>query len=657
MSFIATSTRSTQESRERFALPVLGVPLAAIGPWIGQAALPFALIVYLGMRDGGYDDIVRGEVGIAAWWILLAGAAVGVLPAQRLNRASWAGLGVLFAFAAWTGLGIGWSESAERSVAEFARVAALLGVLALAIAVQTPGALRRVVCGVACGIAVIGLIALLSRFKPDWFPALEIPNLVDGTEARLHYPLNYWNGLAAFMAMGIPLLLAASTYFRHLAARAICVAVVPALALTAYFTLSRGGVLEIGIALAVLLALHPRRVELLASACVAGLGGAILIAAAAQRSELTDGLETPTALSQGSEMLAMTLVICVGAGMITVALGLWTRYSSTSLSAPRPSKTVVAAGVAALIAVLLVAGVPGAVSDGWETFKEPEVPSAEASRFDAAGGSGRYQWWSAAVDASATDPLKGIGPGTFEFWWARESSIPAFVRDAHSLYFETLGELGIVGLVLVVGLIAIPFVAGLRRLRAVTTDERVLLAGAIAACAAFAVAAAIEWVWELTVLPVTFLLLTAAIVGLRREPGEPDVSPRPGWKIRATVIVVALGGLVAIAIPMAGAQAIRDSQAGVRSQDLSTALEEANSAASIQPYAASASLQQALVFELQGDYESAIAAARAATTEEPTNWRTWLVLSRLEAQVGNVDASVEAYREARDLNPNSPLFQ
>ncbi len=120
---------------------------------------------------------------------------------------------------------------------------------------------------------------------------------------------------------------------------------------------------------------------------------------------------------------------------------------------------------------------------------------------------------------------------------------------------------------------------------------------------------------------------------------------------------MALGGLVAIAIPMAGAQAIRDSQAGVRAQDLSTALEEANSAASIQPYAASASLQQALVFELQGDYESAIAAARTATTEEPTNWRTWLVLSRLEAQAGNVAGSVEAYREARALNPNSPLFQ
>ena len=47
----------------------------------------------------------------------------------------------------------------------------------------------------------------------------------------------------------------------------------------------------------------------------------------------------------------------------------------------------------------------------------------------------------------------------------------------------------------------------------------------------------------------------------------------------------------------------------------------------------------------------AIAAARAATDEEPTNWRTWLVLSRLEAQAGNAEASVEAYRRGARPEP------
>ena len=36
----------------------------------------------------------------------------------------------------------------------------------------------------------------------------------------------------------------------------------------------------------------------------------------------------------------------------------------------------------------------------------------------------------------------------------------------------------------------------------------------------------------------------------------------------------------------------------------------------------------------QGNLPAATAAARAATQREPTNWRTWLVLSRVEAERG-----------------------
>ena len=650
-----TSSQSTPRGARRSEIAFAGVSLATIGPFLAQAVLPFALIVYLGMRNGGYDSIVRGEIGIAAWWIVLVGAAVGVLPRQRFGRAAWVGLGLLLAFAVWTGLGIGWSESAERSVGELGRVASLLGVFVLALSVQGPGALGRVLGGVASGIAVIGLVALLSRLQPLWFPALEVPKLVEGSAPRLHYPLNYWNGLAAFMAMGIPLLLAAGTYFRHLAARAVCIAAVPALALTAYFTLSRGGALEAGVALVALLALHPRRVELAALVGLTGIGSAILIAAASQRPELMDGLDTATATSQGSEMLAMTLVVCAGVGLVAVAVGLWARYREPAEGRRLPKRTVLAGAIGAVVAIVLVAGASGAISDGWESFKDPGVPSAESGRFDASGGSGRYQWWSAAVDANATDPLIGIGPGTFEFWWARESSIPAFVRDAHSLYLETFAELGLVGLVLIVALVGLPLAVGLRRLSEVSEEQRMLLAGAIAACAAFAVAAALEWVWELTVVPVAFLLLTAAILGI---PGKrQQAAGPPSRKPRVFAVVLAACGLIAIAIPIAGASAIRDSQAEVRSQDLSAALDKANSAVSIQPYAASASLQEALVLELQGDYEAAVSAARLATEEEPTNWRTWLVLSRLEARAGNAEASVAAYREARSLNPNSAIFQ
>ena len=39
------------------------------------------------------------------------------------------------------------------------------------------------------------------------------------------------------------------------------------------------------------------------------------------------------------------------------------------------------------------------------------------------------------------------------------------------------------------------------------------------------------------------------------------------------------------------------------------------------------------------------------------NWSNWLTLSRLEAEDGHARASLRAYRQARALNPRSPIFQ
>ena len=73
-------------------------------------------------------------------------------------------------------------------------------------------------------------------------------------------------------------------------------------------------------------------------------------------------------------------------------------------------------------------------------------------------------------------------------------------------------------------------------------------------------------------------------------------------------------------------------------------------------FAATPTLQQALVLEAQGDLNGAAGAARDATHQESNNWRTWLTHSRIEAERGNAKAAVDAYRTARSLNPRSALF-
>lgn len=647
----------------RAALADLPGVARRFGPAMGTVVLPFALVLYLGLQNGGYDEVVRSEVGIAVWWIVLLGALVGLFPASRPGRTAWVGLGLAAALALWMVIGIGWSESSERSVEEVARVATYVGIFALSVAVQGRDGLRGTLSSVAAAIGVIGALALLSRLHPAWFPEDNIARFLPANEGRLAYPLNSWNGLAALMAIGIPLLLMVAAQSRRLLSQALATAALPVVALTVFYTFSRGAALEIAGALLALLLLHPRRLALLPTLGLGVAGAAVLIAAASQRDALEDGIRGAVAHSQGDEMLAVVLVVCAGVALLRVAFGLAVRHGIGPR--PRVSRRATVAGFAiaavAAVAIALAAGVPSELSDRWEEFKDPGGAGSGTERFESASGAGRYQQWQAALNAFESEPLTGIGAGTYEFWWTREATIPIFVRDAHSLYFETLGELGIVGFLLLVALIACIIGVGIARaLGAATEQHRALLAGAVASGAAFAVAAALDWVWELAVIPAAFLLVAGAV--LARPAPDRSAATKTRRELRRSLInslvlaLLALPALAIITISLAGTTAVRDSQAQARSAQLTPALEQALAAEDLQPYAASPSLQQALVLELKGDLDGAAVAAREATEKEATNWRTWLTLARIEAENGNPEASVEAYRQARLLNPTSPVF-
>ena len=634
-----------------------------LGPVAAGYALPFLLVFYLGLEGGGYDPVVRSEVGIAIWWIVLLGVLVGLLPTTRLPGLAWVGLGLLLAFGAWTTLGITWSESSERSAAEVARVATLLGIFLLCALTQGRESLRRAVCAVAAAIGLLGVLALLSRLQPGWITP-EDAGATAVARTRLNYPLDYWNGLAALIAVGIPLLLGAATQARRTLSSALSAAAIPALALAAFYTLSRGGAGEIAIALIAFITLYPKRLTALPTIGITVGGAAVLIVAATQRHVLENSPFDPQAASQGDEMLAMTLVVCAAVGLIQAALFLARRHRlgpRVEISR-RTSLRVLGATALVGIAIALAAGLPGEISDRWTEFKQPGTPSqTSVARFESASGSNRYQLWGAAIDANATAPLTGIGPGTYEFWESREGTIASFVRDAHSLYFESLAELGVVGLVLIVGLVGLVLAVGATRAwRAGSSEPRGWLAAATAACVAFAVAAAVDWAWEMTVLPVTFFVLAAAILGqsaptpIGRSSPSAARLPRLG---RPLIAALALLSLVLIAIPMSGTEALRSSKDHVNDNRLDLALDQAQSAANVQPYAASPALQEALVEELNGDLDSAAAAARNATEDESTNWRTWLTLSRIEAERGRAEASLAAYRHARSLNPRSVIFE
>jgi O-antigen ligase len=138
----------------------------------------------------------------------------------------------------------------------------------------------------------------------------------------------------------------------------------------------------------------------------------------------------------------------------------------------------------------------------------------------------RGDYWHAAWQVAKHHPLGGSGAGTFDLGWAAYGDLGRWgeALDAHGLYLETLAELGIVGLVLILGLV-VPAAAALR-------SDRLPL-GAIAALAgaiAYLVHTGLDWDWEMPAVTVVGIACLAAAC--------PEPVPPLGSRLRVTLLVL-----------------------------------------------------------------------------------------------------------------------
>lgn len=624
----------------------------AIAVWL----LGFVLVVYLGLEGGGYDPIIRDQLGIVVWWGVLLGVVVGALPLSRLRYRSLAAVGLLAAYVTWVTLSASWSTSPEGGIADAGRVATYLGVFALALSLRTSKGARRMIGAVGTAIAVISVVGLLSRLHPAWFPSAgETSEFLPSARDRLAYPLGYWNGVASLTAIGLPLVLYLATSARRIAVQAVAASALPAMLLTVYFTLSRGGSIASFVAVILFLCLAWDRLPKAATAAVTGVGGAILIQAAIQRHALNSGLSTPLAHSQGDELLAMTLVVCAGVGLIQAGLAIALAHGQRPTWSEPSRRTSLRFGASAsglLIILVIAAGATGTASKAWHEFKEAKGVGNRTTRLGSFSSNGRWPYWRSTLKENATAPLVGTGSGSFEAWWAAHGN-GGFVRDAHSLYFETLGELGIVGLALLIAFLGWVLAMGVRHYLRAVRGGRTRLGACLATCIAFCLGAGADWLWELAVVPIAFLLIASVVVNAetRRRKG----AAVPIWA-RVTTAVAALMAMAVIAIPLGAAASLQASQAAARSGELTLSLRDARNARRVEPFAGLPRIQEALVLEAERRLVAAGAAARAATEREPEQWRAWLIRSRIEAEQGNAAAALAFYQRARSLNPHSALF-
>jgi hypothetical protein len=654
-----STTRATTASELRRTGAVEGSPRRRFDSVLRVMLSPLIAVVIVvdAVNGGGSPPAARSVAAILVWWAILMAVAFSLGPRHRVPRAALACAVLLLAFALLAGISMAWAPSAERAFAELDRVLLYAGVLILTLLFARPGDAGRWADGMAGAAATIGFLAVGQRLFPGLFPDDHLADVLPNAATRLSYPLGYWNGLAIFVALGVPLLLRAAVSARAGLWRAAAIAPVPVLTATMYLSSSRGGV-GVAVIASIAFVVLSGLVRAVLALVVAAVGSAGAIAVLAARPTLVDGpFNTAAAESNGWKAALLMVAICVLCALAYAAL--------TAVVSERLRVPVVAWAVLAVVALGgIVAADPSA---RLREFKAPPPVQAASgaiavdSHLSSGSGSGRWQFWQAALDQFSNDPITGAGAGSYEPWWAQHGTLDWFVRNAHSLWLETLGELGVLGLLLVAGAFAIGLGTGVSRLRRAAGTDRTTVAALVAVLIGFVVGAAIDWVWQLPAVTALALLSLGLLVGpatKRAAPAaETEAEPRARFGVRAAIVICAWLVLCAQAIPFLASQEVGASQRAAARAEVGDALRQAHSAVSIQPWAASPRLQLALVYEEAGRLDLAREEIGAAIARDSEDWRLQIIASRLAVKSGDIAAARRALARARTLNPRSRLLR
>lgn len=612
-------------------------------PAAAAFVLVAAAVLIAALEKGTYDVVTRQEGGVLVWWFLALALAAGVLPRTRPGRAGAVALAALAAMAVWAAVGLTWTSSAERTYVEIARVVVHLGVLVLAATALGPSSWRAAVAGAAAGAAAVCAFAVLSRLDPATFGADTAADAFGIN--RLSRPLGYWNALGAWAGMTAALGLGLGAHARHPLARGAATAIVPLAVTTSYLTYSRASIGGTLLGALVLLVVSRNRWTVALHTAAGLITGALVVLTIRGHTDVAEGVGTAGAGTIGAVLLAAML----GAAAVAAASGL---VGSDGLRMPRTAGRV--AGIASV--VLVVGGAAFGIAANADDIRgslttlpaNATATADPAARLTNLNGT-RPQIWEVAGDEFSAHPATGSGPGTFEFVWSQSGKASEFVKDAHSLYLETLSEQGIPGLLLVLVFVAGIAWTSIRAVRAFPDGaERGAAAAATAALAAFLFGAGLDWLWEATAVTVLALLLLGALIAATGAPAPrlPLVVRLPGGLVALLAGLVLLPGIVAVS-------EVRRSQDAAEDGDRAAALRHATRAVEAEPWAATPYVQRALVLEGQGRLKAAAVDLRRAVDHEPENWRQQLLLARVETERGRLQAALDAYERAQELRPSS----
>jgi hypothetical protein len=620
----ASATRRAVVARGLSALPALVAGLAVGGLAAGR---------------GGYFPTAWGWAAVPLCWLAAITLCLRALP--RLAPLEATLLSGLTLFAGWIALSTAWATEPSQSVLEVERAlvypAGALAVLLIA----RRGDTQKVLGGVLAGVVPVCAYALATRLIPERLGTFDS---IAGY--RLSHPVTYWNALGLLAALGA--LLALGFALRGATvSRALAAASLPILLPTLYFTFSRGAWLALAVGFLSAMALDARKLQL-ASGLVLVVPAALATWVGSRSPALTHlGATLGRAEHDGHRLaVAVLLLALLSAGLALGSAWLEARVTFRPAHRRTYAAALVLAAAAAVVAVLVRFGDPAELArKGYDSFTSPPVQVGSGAslntRLFSLSSNGRIGLWRIALHDFERHPLLGSGAGSYESVYLLHRTTSGKVRDAHSLYVETLGELGVVGLLLVGATLLVPAVAAVR------ARGHPLVPVAFGAYVAYLFHAGIDWDWEMTGITVAALLCGAALLLAARE--ERERAPLPS-SARAALLALTLAVCAFSFVGLLGNTAIASSQHAIVDGRWGTAASQARKAVRWAPWEPQGRQLLGEARFALGQRGTGLADVRWAIRAEPSNWDLWWTLALLTGGRTRRDATLEALR----LNPRSP---
>jgi O-antigen ligase len=632
--------------------------------------------------------LASGAVVVGA--VLLAPA--GRSPLGKPGYGLWA-LGLLLVLTVLTAISVVWSVQPDESWQEAGLLLAYsaLFAAALTLARVAPARWEAVLGGVLLAAVVVCGYALLSKV---WAGDLDRMDMY----ARLRTPYGYWNAIGLTAAMGVVACLwLGARRAGHALLSALAYPAMGLMLVTLLLAYSRGALVAVGVGVVLWFCIVPLRLRGAVVLLMGGLGAALVVAwTFSQHALASDGVGLAERVRAGGQLGVLLAAMLVGLTLVGVAIGF-----ATARHAPRPrARRRLGAILLSLPAIALVAllallahsprGLTGSISHDVSALTNPNapVPKNTPGRLTSVG-SVRARYWKEALEVFSEHPALGAGGGGYETARLRHRKETLDVKNAHGYIVETLADLGLAGLAVVLALLAAWMAAAgrsthpfnrrwqggvWRGMAAPYTPERIGLLTMLCVVVAFGVHSLVDWTWYVPGDACVALLCAGWLAGrgplANKEPlaSAENTADAHTTERRRGAWWQTLGtarGLTAAAVMLGALLAAWAQWQPLRSADASNsalvllprnplaARTQAQLAVERDPLSAQALFTLATIEQRGGEGVQARATLQRAVRLQPSNPQTWVALGEYDLQAGDPSNALNELRAAIYLNPET----